>query len=1135
MNLFKYFVSKKIFLFVFLVAVFFVFTPFNSANASVTTYIGPVLCGYDLNPPNNPFYCTNHIIMDKKHYTPGEQMNVEFWVDNNPVGILPVIKFGGSSGISNQSCTGSGHCKVAYTPSNFPAANPGNDSCEPLKIDFTWNQAAALVFPYRIVLQYEDGGPGASCDFYNNTNGASVQLSSNQSAISLGETLHLSWTSVGFGSGDPPTSCEITDAKDNSATTFIATSGTFDVLYSDISQTGTHTYDVKCYEYLNSLGFLNKMPAEAIGYFERLLMSFTPNAIADTAGWRIAKNQQSVVVSFASPPLGLTFALPSSGSPNTYIASIGQIGLGTIQHPNTTHCTVVSIPSIFPSGNLDCQKENQFENPFNFNVGPFISAGSYVFTAHGTYPGGSKDDVKTIIVSSSALPDLTINTSSTPTTATQGVPVTLTSLVKNIGNATTGPTGSTFYNFFQWTETYPGDENIISMNKNKFLNFFASLFKKVEASGNTVTYHNLDPRPMAAIGSGSSRNASSPSVTFESSGVFYYRACADKNNPSDLGTVSESLESNNCGPFTTITVMPSGNYPDLTADSVLQTAALPNVPTTLSAVIRNIGDKTTGIVFQDKFQITQENPNGGGISVSTDEITTTNPVLAASGASYTASASYTFPNTGIYYLRACADLPPPTPGVISESDEGNNCSPAWTIITVSNGSLPDLIALGITPTIATVGISTNFSFTIYNNGTASTGTGFYNFVHVSNGVISGNLVAYTPTALGPDQPRTISGAHTFTTAGTYYARACADKSNSSDPGTILESNENNNCGPITTIIVSDGNEVVNGECSSSHYDCTKGDSVNHKSGPIAWTWDCQGSNGGTTASCSETKPHNLPDLTADFIYPTVVMPMDMIEFSAKVINQGSVSTGDSFLNIFQMADGLDSNGLGINPEDILPARPIASLGANLSQIIKFDYMFNDPGVKYFRVCADENSMGDPGTITESDEDNNCGPWTMVTATDEQVDGSCASAHWFCSSGNSTHNEGNSTTGWTWMCEGVNGGADDACSQPVCPTGTTGTWPICTCDNGGSNPPDCDECPTGTTGTPPICTCTNTNWTNPPLCNECANPSFTNWPTCTGTGTADHCSNLVKDEDETGIDCGGKECKACGKIPKFIER
>lgn len=48
--------------------------------------------------------------------------------------------------------------------------------------------------------------------------------------------------------------------------------------------------------------------------------------------------------------------------------------------------------------------------------------------------------------------------------------------------------------------------------------------------------------------------------------------------------------------------------------------------------------------------------------------------------------------------------------------------------------------------------------------------------------------------------------------------------------------------------------VINGVCSPSHYGCGAGTTGSNVSGVTTWTWMCNGSNGGTNASCSELKP-----------------------------------------------------------------------------------------------------------------------------------------------------------------------------------------------------------------------------------------------------------------------------------------
>ncbi len=117
----------------------------------------------------------------------------------------------------------------------------------------------------------------------------------------------------------------------------------------------------------------------------------------------------------------------------------------------------------------------------------------------------------------------------------------------------------------------------------------------------------------------------------------------------------------------------------------------------------------------------------------------------------------------------------------------------------------DLTAGAITPTTATAGTPVTLTATISNTGAASTGASFYNFIQVATAINGGgtitDLASSSMTTLASGANNTTSRSHTFSSAGTYSARACADKGNSASSGTITESNENNNCGAWTTVTV----------------------------------------------------------------------------------------------------------------------------------------------------------------------------------------------------------------------------------------------------------------------------------------------------------------------------------------------
>ncbi|MDQ5931147.1 MAG: hypothetical protein QG674_313 [Patescibacteria group bacterium] len=118
--------------------------------------------------------------------------------------------------------------------------------------------------------------------------------------------------------------------------------------------------------------------------------------------------------------------------------------------------------------------------------------------------------------------------------------------------------------------------------------------------------------------------------------------------------------------------------------------------------------------------------------------------------------------------------------------------------------LPDLIAGSVTPTTAVVSTPTNFSATIANSGTASTGASFTNLFQFDDNadhstVFASQTVSAGPISAGGNASPSVS--YSFGTLGTWYVRACADKNSPGDVGTINESNENNNCGTWTSISV----------------------------------------------------------------------------------------------------------------------------------------------------------------------------------------------------------------------------------------------------------------------------------------------------------------------------------------------
>ncbi|PIR85264.1 hypothetical protein COU15_01645, partial [Candidatus Kaiserbacteria bacterium CG10_big_fil_rev_8_21_14_0_10_45_20] len=111
---------------------------------------------------------------------------------------------------------------------------------------------------------------------------------------------------------------------------------------------------------------------------------------------------------------------------------------------------------------------------------------------------------------------------------------------------------------------------------------------------------------------------------------------------------------------------------DLVAGPVSISNVIQGNPSSLTARISNIGDTTAGSSVT-RFQ---RATNASGANATT--VGTVNTASIGSGSSRTVSMSYTFPSSGTFYVRACAD----SSGSINESNENNNCG-GWAQVSVT--------------------------------------------------------------------------------------------------------------------------------------------------------------------------------------------------------------------------------------------------------------------------------------------------------------------------------------------------------------------------------------------------------------------------------------------------------------------
>src|SRR3989338_8254447 len=208
------------------------------------------------------------------------------------------------------------------------------------------------------------------------------------------------------------------------------------------------------------------------------------------------------------------------------------------------------------------------------------------------------------------------------------------------------------------------------------------------------------------------------------------------------------------------------------------------------------------------------------------------------------------------------------------------------------------------------------------------------------------------------------------------------------------------CSATVTVTVK-----VNGACNpepDTHWSCAPGSTSANNIGGSAgpWTWNCNGSNGGTNASCSQpATPAGAPTCTFS------ASPSTITSGNSTTLSWTTSANATSFV-----IDGIGNVGAGSGTRTVTPT----------------------------------TSMTYTGTARAGAATGACSTSVTVNTAPPTVNGSCnpePDTHWSCAPGStSADNIGGSAGPWTWNCNGSNGGTNASCSQPATPAGTP---PTCT--------------------------------------------------------------------------------------------
>jgi len=985
MNLLKYLISKNIYFFVFLLAIFFIFTPSSIVKASNSQDFS-MFCGS--NSPST--YCSGTVTMNKVNYNPGESGTVDLHIVDgiNPSSVI----------FDNQA--GQGNNGLHY---NFTA---GTSGCLNMTVNYSWTQSGSLYagvtnVPYSI--GDDTGNNCANTGGGNaNTGGGgndhcppvSVSLSANPSSVTWGASTNLIFSS----SGAATDGCSLVYDPGGEKEQYLSsnTGGSLVAIpqYEDLP----NKYTFSCSGRVLSMKEQNKKFAQASDYLDQLKNFFAsiPKALAtfevpcDTP--QTAAISINVPVVAGTPPT-VDIQAPLFGANGPWGLSLVN-SLATIQlrvyHNNAQDCSLILTK---PDGSSTTRTCNQ--NPFFETFESYDSQGTYIYKATAVGSTSTATEIEKVIVSTPAsFPDLIITGWTGPTNVTispGNTTFTLSAMVKNKGVVSTG---QGFYNFFQWSNTNP-------------VTNLSAIITDVPAGQGGIS--------MVTLNAGVQAPMSLDNFSFPAAGTYYVRACADKKWNGDGGVIFEGdNEGNNCGDWTPITYGPASG-PDLVVvnGSVTTNPAsgiIAGNSVTLKANIINQGKVNitapTYTHFKNLFEISDMDPNGPGGLSKISKPSFLSMLISKAFASGTLpappvnqtiiylptgftelpvnqdvstpiSTSHIFTNNGIYYLRACADLSDKFDivGVIDEKIEGNNCS-NWVPITVGSINIPGQCA---TAPIITGGpihyncargtsqnqVSGSTAWTWDCQG--STGTSPDHCSEAKN-IMTGTLTPAKPACMILKGQSNCSINFSWTVTNREKNTTAIVTSPPPSPYNIVHSSTLTGEAKVPLVVKYNSetfylvNNLKNLAQSTVTSYCEPGS-----------IWDT------TSGKC---KSNNLPDLTAGGISPTLVSTMDTITFSTTITNQGNASTGGSFFNLFQTVDKLPPSGIPDDNDvsDALGTTSISpSLGAGVSKNISASSQYltpNDPGTVYVRACADKKDKADTnGNISESDEKNNCGPWT----------------------------------------------------------------------------------------------------------------------------------------------------------------
>lgn len=423
-----------------------------------------------------------------------------------------------------------------------------------------------------------------------------------------------------------------------------------------------------------------------------------------------------------------------------------------------------------------------------------------------------------------------------------------------------------------------------------------------------------------------------------------------------------------------------GSYqPDLTATGILPRTASVSVPVTLSTMVSNLGAANAGD-SRTRFQ-RASNATGSGMY----EVAVVNTASMTPSASRTVGFNYTFTAGGTYYFRACADID----NAVAESNEGNNCGP-WTSVVVSNPA--PTVDLTATPDAITAGASSILRWASANADVCTSAQ------FDTLGAVSGEIsVSPAETTLYTVICRKAASGSTGT-----YKYSFSDVSDLSCP--ITDENKAYTGLPTCPSKFPEGMSCT-GPCKVNNTGAYPGICVIE-----TIVYECDTATGTSVQQAQDsvtvTVTASGTDLSAGSATAPGVARGRTVSVSAPILNLGGTAAGASRAYYELVAPSPKSNATGVVP--------MGAIAASGSQNASFSYTFSTSGNYQVRFCADWY-----GEVPETNEGNNCGPWTDIAIPETPVSDSvsCSVSSTSVTTGQSVtytaYPAGAATSPYTW--------------------------------------------------------------------------------------------------------------------------